>query len=217
MPMPKDSLFFGLSHTLTEEQEGYVNSIFDNQLTIVNAKAGTGKTTLAVGVAKLLGNPLIYIFSPVEEDKMGFRPGKQGEKEAAYIQPLKDALLKINEDPNRVIESDENVDNLKNGNVWVYPQSHIFMRGTNLENVTIIVDEAQNFTTSELKKLLTRIHDSAKVVLIGHDKQCDLKNPTKSGFVKTLEHFKEEPYVGVHELTKNFRGRLSRKADELEN
>ena len=215
--MPNDTLLFGLEPKLTEEQRGYVNSMFDNQLTIVNAKAGTGKTTLAVAVAKMLGNPLIYLFSPVEEDKMGFRPGKQGEKEAAYTQPLKDALLKINEDPSKVIESDENVDNLKNGNVWVYPQSHIFLRGTNLENVTIIVDEAQNFTVSELKKLLTRIHDSATVILIGHDKQCDLKNPAKSGFVKVIDHFKDEPYVGVHELTKNFRGRLSRKADELEN
>src|SRR5690625_2216388 len=99
MALNDDSLFFGFGPKLTDEQRAYVNSIFDNQLTIVNARSGTGKMTLAVAAAKLIGKPLVYVFSPVEEGRMGFRPGTQREKEAEYQQPLVDALLEINEDP----------------------------------------------------------------------------------------------------------------------
>lgn len=215
MPLPKENMLFGLEPKLTDEQRAYVDSIFDNQLTIVNAKSGTGKTTLAVACASIIGNPLIYTFSPVMENAMGFRPGSSFEKEQAYLTPLYDALLEIDENPNKVISFPENIENEKNGNVWVYPQSHIFMRGINMKDKTLIIDESQNFTVSELKKVLTRVHDSTKVILIGHTEQCDLKDKTKSGFSKYIEHFKDEPYVGIHELTVNFRGRLSRKADEL--
>lgn len=215
MPIPKDNLLFGFEPKLTDEQREYVNSIFDNQLTIVNAKAGTGKTTLAVAVAKLLQKPLYYIFTPVEERTMGFRPGDQREKEASYITPLKDALLEINEDPERVIYNPERLDLAKRGESWVYPMSHVFARGMNLKNKTIIIDEAQNFTRGELKKVLTRIHDDCTVVMIGHDGQNDLPKPEKSGFMPYIEHFKNEPYVKICELTTNFRGKLANHADQL--
>ena len=58
MGLPKDNMLFGFAEKLTEEQRIYVDSIFDNQLTVVNAKAGTGKTTLAVACAKLLDKPM---------------------------------------------------------------------------------------------------------------------------------------------------------------
>ena len=215
MPLPTDTMFFGFRDKLTDEQRRYVDSIFDNQLTIVNAKSGTGKTTLAVAAARLLGKPLVYIFSPVEESKMGFRPGTQQEKEAEYWQPLKDALLEINENPSQAIFDETNIDAMKAGHVWVYPKSHVFARGTNIKDSTVILEEAQNYTRGELKKTLTRIHDSCTVIMIGHDGQCDLPNPSKSGFVPYLEHFRDEPYANVCELTVNFRGRLAQKADEL--
>ncbi|MCI1763658.1 PhoH family protein [Heyndrickxia oleronia] len=215
MPLPKDHLFFNLGSKLTNEQKEYVDSIFDNQFTIVNAKAGTGKTTLAVAVAKLLSKDLYYIFSPVEERTMGFRPGDQREKEASYITPLKDALLEINESPERVIYDPDKPELLKRGEVWVYPMSHVFARGMNLKNATIIIDEAQNFTRGELKKILTRIHDDCTVIMIGHDGQNDLSKPEKSGFLPYIEHFKNEPYVKICKLTHNFRGKLATHADEL--
>lgn len=217
MPLPKHAeLFFGLGPKLTDEQREYVDSIFDNQLTIVNARSGTGKTTLAVAAAKVIGKPLVYIFSPVEERSMGYRPGSQREKEAEYHQPLIDALLEINEDPTKVIYDENNVEAAKVGTVWVYPRSHIFARGTNIKDSTVIIEEAQNFTRGELKKVLTRIHDSCKVIMIGHDGQNDLKDPSKSGFVPYLKHFRNEPYAKVCELSVNFRGVLAAKADELE-
>jgi phosphate starvation-inducible protein PhoH and related proteins len=215
MPLPEHNLLFGFEPKLTDEQREYVDSIFDNQMTIVNAKSGTGKTTLAVACAKIIGQPLVYVFSPVEEKKMGFRPGTQQDKEAEYLQPLKDALLKINEVPARVLFDEENVDALKAGHVWVFAKSHIFARGTNIEDCTVIIDEVQNYTRSELKKLLTRIHDSCTVIMIGHEGQIDLDKPEKSGFVPYIEHFRNEPYCKIVELSVNFRGRLAQKADEL--
>src|SRR5699024_8120889 len=182
MPLPENNLLYGFAPKLTDEQRRYVDSIFDNQLTIVNAKAGTGKTTIAVACAAVIGKPLTYIFSPVAERTMGFRPGSQSEKEAEYIEPLK---------------------------------SHVFARGTNIKGHTVIIDEAQNFTRGELKKVLTRLHGDCTVIVIGHDGQNDLPNASTSGFLPYLDHFKDEPYVGVHELTVNFRGKLAQHADNL--
>lgn len=212
MPLPKDNLFYGL--TLTDQQKEYIDSIFDNQLTIVNAKAGTGKTTLAVGASRILEMPIIYTFSPVEEGTMGYTPGTIEEKERKYSQPLIDALHEIGEDPRFAIKSENNPDMI-NDKAWVESKSHTFLRGTNVKNSVIIIDEAQNLTRGELKKVMTRIHDTSKVVLIGHDGQNDLKKPEKSGFVPYMEHFRNEPYAKVCELTVNFRGELANHADKL--
>jgi len=228
MPLPPDNMLFGFEPKLTEEQRQYVNSIFDYQLTICNAKSGTGKTTLAIAVAKLLGKDLVYIFSPVFEEYCGYRPGTQSEKESAYIVPLKDALVEINEDPNQVIfyEDDFKDSNskksknmmkaLKEGKIWVYPRSHVFARGTNIKNCTVIIEESQNFRTNELCKVLTRIHDDCKVIMIGHTGQCDLKNAKNSGFEKYIEFFRDKDYVNVCELNYNFRGKLAQDADLID-
>jgi phosphate starvation-inducible protein PhoH len=216
MPLPKNNLLFGFEPKLTDEQREYVNSIFDNQLSIVNAKSGSGKTTLAVACAKIIGKPLIYIFSPVEEKAMGYRPGTQQEKEKEYLTPLKDALLEIGEIPDKVIYDPDNLDAMKAGHVWVYPMSHTFARGINLKDKTVILAESQNYSRGDMKKILTRIHDSCTVVIEGHTGQCDLPDPRKSGFAPYIEHFRGESYAKVVELTVNFRGRLSQHADRLE-
>jgi len=215
MGLPKDTMLYGFADKLTQEQRIYVDSIFDSQVTIVNAKAGSGKTTLAVASAALIEKPLVYIFAPVEEGKMGFRPGTQRDKEAEYYQPLIDALYEIGENPSKVIYDAENVEAQKRGDVWVYPRSHIFARGTNIKDSTVIIAEAQNFTRGEIKKILTRIHDSCTVIIEGHDGQNDLPNPNKSGFVPYIEHLATHDFVNVVQLTKNFRGRLSTIADEM--
>jgi phosphate starvation-inducible protein PhoH and related proteins len=214
MPLPTNNMLFGFADKLTDEQRAYVNSIFDNQLTIVNAKSGTGKTTLAVACAKLLDQPLIHTFSPVEEGSLGFTPGTVEEKESKYIQPLLDALVEIREDPRFAIKSEKNPDIINEG-AWITAKSHTFVRGTNIKDSTVIIDEVQNMTRGELKKILTRIHDSCHVIMIGHVEQIDLKDPKKSGFAPYIEHFRNEPYCNVVELTKNFRGRLAQHADDL--
>lgn len=213
MPLPISAeLFYGFD--LTDEQKIYVDSIFDNQLTIVNAASGTGKTTLAVACAHILDKDLIYTFSPVEEGSMGHTPGSVEEKEFKYTQPLRDALNEIHIDPRLVMKSENNPPQL-NEAAWVEAKSHTFLRGSNIKDCVLIIDEAANFTKGELKKVLTRVHSSTKVIMIGHHLQCDLKNPAKSGFIPYLEHFRNEPYAKVCELTHNFRGELARHADRL--
>lgn len=214
-------LFYGLKQTMTDEQQTFVDAILDPDILTIwcNSKAGTGKTQLAVASAHYLVKSqgsnydgAVYVFAPVEEDKMGYRPGTQREKEEAYITPLKDALMKIGLDPAREIAwTDED---RKYGR-WVDIYSHTFQRGINFERKIIIIDEAQNFTLHELKKVLTRIHDSSKAIIIGHTGQIDLDNPQCSGFAPYIEHFKGEPYSTYVELTKNFRGRVSQHADKL--
>src|SRR5699024_3876188 len=99
--------------------------------------AGSGKTMLAVMMAKVLQRDLIYVFSPVEEGRMGFLPGGQEDKEAPYLTPLYDALLEMNENPSKVIETADNIENIKNGNTWVKAMSHVFVRGINIKSDSV--------------------------------------------------------------------------------
>lgn len=80
----------------------------------------------------------------------------------------------------------------------------------------IILDESQNYTVNDLKKTLTRCSDDCKIIVIGHDKQCDLENAQSSGFVKYIEHFRGHEHCEVCALTINHRGWVSQFADELE-
>jgi predicted ribonuclease YlaK len=212
MPLPKSAeLFFGL--TLTGEQRQVANSIFDNQITIIEAPNGTGKTTVAVGCAKLLHKPLNYVFAPVNEKVMGFLPGDIKEKEKLYLQPLLDALDEIGENLHTCIH-DERLAEAMNRAAWVHTKSHVYLRGSNFKNgITTIIDEAQNFTKAELRKTLTRVKDG-KVIMIGNMRQCDI-DPAKSGFPAYLELFKSKDYAGIHTLTHNFRGQLAKDADEI--
>lgn len=214
MPLPINSLFYDLRKTMTEEQEYFVSSIIDYNVVFCNAKAGTGKTTMAYAALYYLFetkkiDKIYYIFSPVEESKMGFRPGTQEEKEAEYRHPLNGAMLKVHKNiqPERAIDP-------KTG--WVEAKSHTFLRGTTIERAGVIIDEAQNYTLEQLKKTLTRIDDSCHVVVIGHDGQVDLPAKEQSGFVRYLEWFAPlSDRVRICELTKNFRGWISQHADAI--
>ena len=207
-------MLYGFADKLTVEQREYVDSIFDNQMTIVNAKSGTGKTTLAVACSRIIDKPIIYTFAPVEERALGYTPGTQEEKESKYITPLIDALEEIGEDSRMLIYREDNPDFMNKG-TSIRTMSHVFMRGINIKDSTLSIDEAQNMTRGDLKKILTRVHSTTKVIMIGHTEQCDLPNKSKSGFAPYIEHFRDEPYVKVVELTHNFRGQLAQKADEL--
>ena len=210
-----DSMLFGYRDKLTDEQKRYVIAMLTKQITFVNARAGTGKTTLAVAVAALLDKPMYYVFAPVQERTMGYRPGTQEEKESEYITPLKDALLEIGQLPEAAILREMTDGYTPSDSAWVRPMSHVFARGINLKDCTVIIDEAANLTRGELKKMLTRCHDSCTVIVIGHTGQNDLPRESTSGFAPYIEHFRNEPYAAVCELTINHRGRLANHADEL--
>ena len=214
-----DHPFYG--YVLDDEQKNFINSVWDKEKLIIfcNAKAGTGKTFLATGVADMLVKyglyeGIVYIVSTYGENRQGYLPGTITEKSEVYFEPFYQALISCDINPNIAI-NDESMVNQKNGTGYVTCLTHTFLRGTNFEKKVIIIDEAQNFKLDELKKTLTRCADSCKVICIGHDKQCDIEDANKSGFVKYIEHLKEKPWACVCNLTKNYRGKISQWADEL--
>ena len=158
---------------------------------------------------------IVYIVSPVQEEKSGFLPGDADSKTRVYTAPLYDALYKLNINPNTAVNQ-ESIMNQKNGTGYIDCISHLWLRGCNLENKVVIVEESQNCYGDELKKILTRISDTSKTIVIGHRNQCDLfRHPERSGFVPYIEHFRNEPYAQICELRTNHRGVVSTHADEL--
>jgi phosphate starvation-inducible PhoH-like protein len=212
MPLPTHTMFYGINRT--NEQRIYGDSIVDNLVTFCQARAGSGKTTIAVGTSKIMLDAnftcMHYIFPTVKEKVLGYTPGDQSEKESKYLIPLKDALIAIGDDPAKVIFSDKEF----RPHAWVHAYSHNFMRGGNIKNAIVIIDEAQNLTREDLRTILTRIHDSCHVVVMGDYKQCDI-DPKKSGFLPYLTHYEPETYTQVCQLTKNFRGVISAHAETM--
>ena len=217
--LPKNA-FYGM--ILDEEQMAFVEAIKDKGKTIVfcNAKAGTGKTTLAMGAANILVQDkrneldgIVYIVSPYGEQKQGYLPGSITEKSEVYYEPAYQAMIEVGMNPNTCVCSDS-MTARKRGESYVKMLTHTYLRGTNLQKKVVILDESQNYTVAELKKVLTRCHDSCKVIVIGHTGQIDIRSG--SGFAKYLEHFKDQEKCAVCKLTTNHRGWLSTFADMLE-
>lgn len=219
---PKDlseHIFFGMK--LDEEQTAFRDAIWDPDKLIVfcDAKAGCGKTQIATMTAELMYrfgryDGIVYITAPVQEDKIGFLPGSAQDKMAVYNEPFYQAAVKSDINIEQALIG--NVENEKNGTAYIQCVSHNFLRGCNFENKVVIIDEAQNFYGDELKKVLTRMHDSCKVIVIGHTGQIDLYHkPQNSGFAAYIEHFSKVPWAQICSLTKNYRGLISSYADEL--
>ena len=207
---------------LDDEQVEFVKAIKDLRKTIVfcDAAAGTGKTTLAMGAANILVQDkrnelegVVYIVSPYGEQKQGYLPGSITEKSEVYYEPAYQAMLEVGMNINSCVYSESMVSK-KKGEAFVKMLTHTYLRGTNLQKKVVILDEAQNYTVAELKKVLTRIHDSCKVIVIGHTGQIDIRGG--SGFAKYLKHFEGQEKCQVCRLTTNHRGWLSTYADELE-
>ncbi len=213
-------MFYGMM--LDDEQETFANCIWDKNVDIVfcNSRAGTGKTTVATGVANMLVhygmyNGITYIMAPYGERKQGYLPGDLTEKSSVYFEAFYQALVNCGINPNTAINT-ESLVNQKNGTGFINCITDTFLRGTNLENSVIIIDEAQNMTASQLKTVLTRVGFHTKVIVIGHDLQCDLEDKSKSGFVRYMEHFRGQERARFCTLTHNHRSWISQFADELE-
>lgn len=208
--------------TLAPEQEAFVKSVMagDNTIVFCNAAAGTGKSTLAIGTANMLVKDkkhydydgIVYIVSPYGEEKQGYLPGTQTEKSEVYFEPARQAMIECGMNPMTDVQ-EETMTSKKKGTGFVKLLTHTYLRGSNLSKKVVIIDEAQNFTVPELKKVLTRIHDDCKVIVIGHTGQIDISG--KSGFARYIEHFDGHEHCKVCKLTVNHRGWLSSYADEL--
>lgn len=208
----------------TEEQLQFCESYFNEDIEILfnESSAGCGKTFCSVVCAYAdylnTGRHLYFIISPVAED-LGSRPGNQTEKEMAYFMGLHDALAELDMYPEQVVFELANLDDNPNkeslSDCWVHQVSHLFLRGGNLRD-SVIVNESQNFTRGELKKVLTRLHTVGnKCVVEGNFKQVDLRNAAKSGFEDYMNYFKQYDAASFHSFSVNFRSKLANFADNF--
>ena len=217
-----DHPFYGLK--LDDDQKIFRDAIWNPEKLIVfcNAKAGTGKTLIATATADLLVQygryeGIVYISAPTQESKLGFLPGEITEKTFIYNEPFFEALIKLNINPQTKVKQLLKIEDQKNGMGYIDAITHVYLRGCNFENKVVILDETQNYYCDELKKTLTRMSDNCKVIVIGHSGQIDLyHNPENSGFIRYLNHFKDDSRTEVCELKTNHRGWISSHADDLE-
>jgi len=164
-------------------QRLYVEAIEQEDMVFGIGPAGTGKTYLAVAMAAaaLLAKKIsrIVLVRPAVEagERLGFLPGTLQEKVDPYLRPLYDALYDLLE-PARVDKM------LERNEIEVAPLA--FMRGRTLNDAFIIMDEAQNTTSEQMKMFLTRMGNNAKAVITGDITQIDLPNPRKSGLVEAM-------------------------------
>lgn len=165
-------------------QKRYVEAIEQSDMVFGVGPAGTGKTYLAVAMAAsaLLAkkvNRIILVRPAVEAgERLGFLPGTLQEKVDPYLRPLYDALYDLL-DPDRVDKM------LERNVIEVAPLA--FMRGRTLNDAFIIMDEAQNTSSEQMKMFLTRLGNNSKAVITGDVTQIDLPNPKRSGLVEAIE------------------------------
>ena len=229
-PDPKkldDCTFFKrLGFELSEEQKRFRDAIYNPNIDIVfcNSPAGGGKTLVAVATACLmkecgLYDDIVYCFSLNNgfQQSIGLLPGSIEDKESSFYEPCLQALVSCGYQPDKCVK-ELNPEGEKTGTAFISCKSHTFMRGTNIGERTILIcDESQNMYADELKKILTRVKDGTKVIVIGHTGQNDIvKHPQYSGFSAYIELFKNEERCAVCELTQNFRGWVSRLADSFD-
>ncbi len=165
-------------------QKKYVEDIKNNDITICVGPAGTGKTYLAVAMAAKSFNreevSRIILTRPAVEagESLGFLPGDLKDKVDPYLRPLYDALYDI-------FGAERFMRLTERGAIEVAPLA--YMRGRTLDNAFIILDEAQNTTSEQMKMFLTRLGYSSKAVVTGDITQIDLPSNKKSGLVVATE------------------------------
>ncbi len=168
----------------TPAQDAYVRAMGRSDLVFGIGPAGTGKTYLAVAYAAALiergdVDRLILSRPAVEAgERLGFLPGDMKEKVDPYLRPLYDALYDMM--PAEKVER-----GLQSGMIEVAPLA--FMRGRTLSNAVVLLDEAQNCTTMQMKMFLTRLGENSKMIVTGDPTQVDLPSGTRSGLVDALE------------------------------
>ena len=183
----------------TPNQLRLVEEFNNCDLTFALGPAGTGKTYVAIALAvKALKNKevrKIVLSRPAVEagEKLGFLPGDMKDKIDPYLQPLYDAL----EDMIPTVKLKEYMETKV---IQIAPLA--FMRGRTLNNAVIVLDEAQNTTTHQIKMFLTRLGMNAKMVVTGDMTQIDLPRSTPSGLIHAMRVLRGIPGIGFVEFGK---------------
>ena len=183
----------------TENQQRLVKAFEENDLVFATGPAGTGKTFVAIALAvKALKNKeirKIILSRPAVEagEKLGFLPGEMKDKLDPYLQPLYDALQDM-------VPGAKLKEYMENNVIQIAPLA--FMRGRTLNDAVIILDEAQNTTTHQIKMFLTRLGMNAKMIITGDVTQIDLPPTATSGLVQAMQILKGVKGIGKVEFEK---------------
>lgn len=183
----------------TENQQLLVKAFEENDLVFATGPAGSGKTFVAIALAvKALKNKevrKIILSRPAVEagEKLGFLPGEMKDKLDPYLQPLYDALQDM-------IPAVKLKEYMENNVIQIAPLA--FMRGRTLNDAVIILDEAQNTTTHQIKMFLTRLGMNAKMIVTGDMTQIDLPASVTSGLKEAMGVLKHVPGIGRVEFNK---------------
>ncbi|MEM9999847.1 MAG: PhoH family protein [Pseudomonadota bacterium] len=172
----------------TPNQDAYMRALERAELVFGVGPAGTGKTYLAVAYAAMLLErgqvDRVILSRPAVEagERLGFLPGDMKEKVDPYLRPLYDALYDM-------MPGDKVERAVAAGVIEIAPLA--FMRGRTLANAAIILDEAQNTTSMQMKMFLTRLGENARMIVTGDPSQIDLPPGQKSGLVEALQILRE--------------------------
>ena len=183
----------------TTNQQLPVNASQENDLVFAVGPAGSGKTytSIALAVRALKNKEIrrIVLSRPAVEagEKLGFLPGDMKEKIDPYLQPLYDALEDMIPTQKLREMMDQNI-------IQIAPLA--FMRGRTLSDAVVILDEAQNTTSAQLKMFLTRMGMNTKMIVTGDTTQIDLPHSVRSGLIEALGLLKDIKGIGFIELTK---------------
>ncbi len=174
-------------------QDAYLRQLKRHELVLAEGPAGTGKTWLAVGHAvSLIEQGVVermVLSRPAVEagERLGFLPGDMREKVDPYLRPIYDAL-------NDFMEARHVERGLQTGMIEIAPLA--FMRGRTLSNAVVLLDEAQNATSMQMKMFLTRLGEGSRMIITGDPSQIDLPPGQRSGLVEAVRLLKDVEGVG---------------------
>ena len=184
----------------TKNQQRLIEAYHQNDMVFAVGPAGTGKTYLSIALAvKALKEKTakkIILSRPAVEagEKLGFLPGDMKEKIDPYLQPLYDAL----ED---MLPQVKLQDMMEKHVIQIAPLA--FMRGRTLSDAVVILDEAQNTTTAQIRMFLTRMGWNTKMIITGDMTQIDLPHSQKSGLIEALHILNNVEGIGVVNLDRS--------------